>query len=116
MGYPLRCVLTLALLVQDSAVVPAAQGEKLSPGPADSQSASPAPFEAENPGVPVVIDGRPIIYIPASLGGLNKEARADGIQGSSALGGGRPAHSQRREARQVLRRRSSRPARKTGIL
>jgi len=80
MGYKLRPVLILALSVHLTALVGVAQGEKVSSDSALAQTVPAAPFEGPNPAAPVVIDGRPLVYIYAAVGGLSREARAEAIQ------------------------------------
>ena len=80
MTYKLRFVLILALLAQFTSPVAMAQGEKASPESAQSPTALSLPVEAPNPATPVEIDGRPTVYVYASVGGISKEARAEAIQ------------------------------------
>jgi len=80
MGYKLRPALILILFAQLASLPAAGQASKTSL-PAPKPAAVPTtPFEGVNSGVPVEIDGRPVVYIYASLGGMTREARAEGIR------------------------------------
>ena len=83
MKYTFRSLLPWAVLVSLGALAAVAQGQQLSQNSAKQQppTASSAPPEVENPSAPVVIDGRPILYLNAPIGGYTAADRAAAITG-----------------------------------
>jgi len=81
MKYTFRPLLPWAALVCLGALAAVAQGQQLSQNSAKQQpqTASSAPPEVENPSAPVVIDGRPILYLNAPIGGYTAADRAAAI-------------------------------------
>ncbi|HXJ91758.1 MAG TPA: mechanosensitive ion channel domain-containing protein [Terriglobia bacterium] len=82
MKFTFRSVLAWALVLQLGAVVAAAQPQKVSREAAqqESQNSSPAPLEEEVTGARVVIDGRVVLHIYASIGGVTAADRAEAIR------------------------------------
>jgi len=80
MEYRVRRILILVLLFQFTALTAVAQGANVGSGSAQPQTTPSVPVEGPNPAAPVVIDGRPIVYIYASVGVLSREARAESIR------------------------------------
>jgi hypothetical protein len=81
MRYALRFVLLWALIVYLGALAAVAQAQPLGQNTAKEQpqTASPAPNEVENPSAPVVIDGRPVLFVYAPIGGYTAAERAAAI-------------------------------------
>jgi len=75
----LRLVFSAALMIQLGALVAVAQGGQANPA-ATEAGAVPIPPEEEIPAVPVVIDGRTILYIYAAVGGYSAAERAEAVR------------------------------------